>query len=155
MPYWVAHRVPPQPRQARTARVVSVRWPLLFLPARPCQKLALPLVLFPRGSTCTTIMELGPQNHSRDGLSDSVPNSILVVYMNPLGSVFLKLWLLTPPRQSLRAARAKPTHAFRSVGATWNVPPAIDGLHPLILHGGNQLWFSRALYSDFVGLLKA
>ena len=29
-------------------------------------------------------MELGPRNHGRDGLS--VPNSIMVVYMDPLGS---------------------------------------------------------------------
>ena len=28
-------------------------------------------------------MELGPQKHNRDGLS--VPNSIIVVYMDPLG----------------------------------------------------------------------
>ena len=28
-------------------------------------------------------MELGPQNHSRDGLMG--PNSIMVVYMDPLG----------------------------------------------------------------------
>ena len=32
----------------------------------------------------TTIMELGPRNHGRDGLS--VPKSIMVVYMDPLGS---------------------------------------------------------------------
>ena len=30
-------------------------------------------------------MELGPQNHSRDGLLG--PNSITVVYMDPLGEV--------------------------------------------------------------------
>ena len=29
------------------------------------------------------ILELGPQNHNRDGLL--VPNSIMVVYMDPLG----------------------------------------------------------------------
>ena len=39
--------------------------------------------ILPRGSIYTTIMELGPQNHNRDGLS--VPNSIMVVYMDPLG----------------------------------------------------------------------
>ena len=43
----------------------------------------LPLDLLPRGSIYTTIMELGPQNHNRDGLS--VPNSIMVVCMDPLG----------------------------------------------------------------------
>ena len=31
----------------------------------------------------TTIMELGPQNHNGDGLLG--PNSIIVVYMDPLG----------------------------------------------------------------------
>ena len=31
----------------------------------------------------TTIMELGPQNQIRDGLLG--PNSIMVVYMDPLG----------------------------------------------------------------------
>ena len=40
-------------------------------------------MLLPRGSIYTTIMELGPQNHNGDGLLG--PNSILVVYMNPLG----------------------------------------------------------------------
>ena len=39
----------------------------------------------PRGSIHTTIMELGPQNHNNgDGLLG--PNSIIVVYMDPLGS---------------------------------------------------------------------
>ena len=38
---------------------------------------------FPRGSIYTTIMELGPQNHNGDGLLG--PNSIIVVYMDPLG----------------------------------------------------------------------
>ena len=37
----------------------------------------------PRGSMYTTIMELGPQNHNGDGLLG--PNSIIVVYMDPLG----------------------------------------------------------------------
>ena len=40
-------------------------------------------VNYPRGSIYTTIMEFGPQNHNRDGLL--VPNSIMVVYMDPLG----------------------------------------------------------------------
>ena len=40
-------------------------------------------ISFPRGSIYTTIMELGPQNHNRDGLS--VPNSVMAVYMDPLG----------------------------------------------------------------------
>ena len=35
----------------------------------------------------TPIMELGSQNHSRDGLLG--PNSIVVVYMDPLGIKFL------------------------------------------------------------------
>ena len=30
-------------------------------------------------------MELGPQNHTRDGLL--VPNSIMVVFMDPLGRI--------------------------------------------------------------------
>ena len=38
---------------------------------------------YPRGSIYTPIMELGSQNHSRDGLLG--PNSIIVVYMDPLG----------------------------------------------------------------------
>ena len=37
----------------------------------------------PKGSIYTTIMELGPRNHSTDGLLG--PNSILIVYMDPLG----------------------------------------------------------------------
>ena len=37
----------------------------------------------PRGSIHTTIMELGPQNHNGDCLLG--PNSIIVVYMDPLG----------------------------------------------------------------------
>ena len=37
----------------------------------------------PRGSIYTTIMELDPQSHDRNGLLG--PNSILVVYMDPLG----------------------------------------------------------------------
>ena len=40
-------------------------------------------VLYARGSIYTTIMELGPQNHNGDGLLG--PNSIIVVYMDPLG----------------------------------------------------------------------
>ena len=38
----------------------------------------------PRGSIHTTIMGLGPQSHNRDGLLG--PNSIMVGYMDPLGS---------------------------------------------------------------------
>ena len=38
-----------------------------------------------RGSIYITIMELGPQNHNGDGLSG--PNSIIVVYMDPLGII--------------------------------------------------------------------
>ena len=37
----------------------------------------------PRGSIYTTIMELSSQNHIKDGLLG--PNSIMVVYMEPLG----------------------------------------------------------------------
>ena len=37
----------------------------------------------PRGSIYATIMELGSQNHNKDGLLG--PNSIMVVYMEPLG----------------------------------------------------------------------
>ena len=37
----------------------------------------------PRGSIYTPIMELGSQSHSGDGLLG--PNSIIVVYMDPLG----------------------------------------------------------------------
>ena len=35
-------------------------------------------------------MELGPQNHNGDGLLE--PNSIIVVYMNPLG--YEQVWRL-------------------------------------------------------------
>ena len=41
----------------------------------------------PRGSIYTTIMELGPQNHNGDGLLG--PNSIIVVYMDPLGCIII------------------------------------------------------------------
>ena len=39
--------------------------------------------LEPRGSIYRTIMELGPKNHNGDGLLG--PNSIMVVYVDPLG----------------------------------------------------------------------
>ena len=42
----------------------------------------------PRGSINTPIVELGSQNHSRDGLSGA--NSIIVVYMDPLGKGIYK-----------------------------------------------------------------
>ena len=38
----------------------------------------------------TTIMELGPQSHNGDGLLG--PNSIIVVYMDPLGNRHPKVW---------------------------------------------------------------
>ena len=41
----------------------------------------------PRGSIYDTIMELGHQNHNQDGLLG--PNSIIVVYMYPLGTLLL------------------------------------------------------------------
>ena len=41
------------------------------------------MCFIPRGSIYTPIMESGSQNHSRDGLLG--PNSIIVVYMDPLG----------------------------------------------------------------------
>ena len=44
---------------------------------------------YPRGSIYTTIMELGPQHHNRDGLL--VPNSIMVAYMDPLGIFYAAL----------------------------------------------------------------
>ena len=43
--------------------------------------------MIPRGSINTPIMELGSQNHSRDGLLG--PNSIMVVYMDTLGSIMI------------------------------------------------------------------
>ena len=42
------------------------------------------MATLPRGSIYTTTMELGSQNHKGDGLLG--PNSITVVYMDPLGS---------------------------------------------------------------------
>ena len=44
--------------------------------------------IIPRGSIYTTIMELGPQNHSGDGLLG--PNSIIVVYVDPLGLIAIE-----------------------------------------------------------------
>ena len=44
--------------------------------------------MYPRGSIYTTIMESGPQNHNEDGLLG--PNSIVVVYMDPLGIRYLE-----------------------------------------------------------------
>ena len=41
----------------------------------------------PRGSIYTTIMELGLQNHDGDALLG--PNSIIVVYIDPLGMLRL------------------------------------------------------------------
>ena len=40
-------------------------------------------------------MEVGPQNHNGDGLLR--PNSVIVVYMDPLGMMFrvLGIWLLS------------------------------------------------------------
>ena len=50
------------------------------------------MTLLPRGSIDTTIMELGPQNHSRDGLMG--PNSIMVLQMDPPGLfMLLFVWL--------------------------------------------------------------
>ena len=40
------------------------------------------LVGLPKGSIYTTIVALGPKNHNMNGLL--VPNSILVVHMDPL-----------------------------------------------------------------------
>ena len=37
----------------------------------------------PGGSIYTRVMEPGPQNHNKDGVLG--PNSIIVVYMDPLG----------------------------------------------------------------------
>ena len=42
-----------------------------------------PRSCFPRGSIYTTVTEFGPQNHNGDGLLGL--NSIIVVYMDPLG----------------------------------------------------------------------
>ena len=49
------------------------------------------LGISPRGSIYTTIMELGPQNHNGDGLLGT--NSIIVVYMDPLGQRSKGLWV--------------------------------------------------------------
>ena len=55
---------------------------------RPGPLSAISLVtLNPRGSIYTTIMELGPQNHNGDGLLGL--NSIIVVYMDPLGTLYI------------------------------------------------------------------
>ena len=39
----------------------------------------------PRGSTDTTIKELGPKYHTVEGIMG--PNSLMVVYVDPLGQV--------------------------------------------------------------------
>ena len=44
----------------------------------------------PRGSIYTTIMGLSLKNHNGDGLLG--PNSIMVVYMDPLGYKLIKIW---------------------------------------------------------------
>ena len=46
----------------------------------------------PRGSIYTTIMELGPQNQNGHGLLGA--NSIIVVYMEPLGVIARVLTVL-------------------------------------------------------------
>ena len=56
----------------------------------------------PRGSIYTTIMELGPQNHNGDGLLG--PNSIIVVYMDPLGYRVYP-WTLDSKSSSLNPQR--------------------------------------------------
>ena len=43
--------------------------------------------VYPRGSIYTTIVELGHQNHNGDGLLGA--NSIIVVYMDPLGILLI------------------------------------------------------------------
>ena len=44
-----------------------------------------PILIFPRVSIHTTIMELGPQSRNRAGLGLLRRNSIIAVYMDPLG----------------------------------------------------------------------
>ena len=59
----------------------------------------------PRGSIYTTIMELGPQNHNGYGLLG--PNSIIVVYMDPLGfKALIKPGLQAPVWYALRRCRS-------------------------------------------------
>ena len=41
------------------------------------------MVLYQEGPDVLDIVELGPENHSRDGLLG--PSSVMVVYMDPLG----------------------------------------------------------------------
>ena len=63
------------------------------------------IVLYPRGSIYTTILESGSQSHTQDGLLG--PNSIMVVYMEPLGmfsSVF----------------RLQECRVWRHVGRMWS-----------------------------------
>ena len=50
-------------------------------------------------------MELGPKNHNGDGLLG--PNSIIVVYMDPLG-MFVKHWQGEAPPASLPPASWEP-----------------------------------------------
>ena len=55
----------------------------VFSQGTSCNQWILPCHHLPRGSTYTTIMELGPQTHNGDTLLG--PNSVMVVYMDPLG----------------------------------------------------------------------
>ena len=60
----------------------------------------------PRGSMYTTIMELSPQNQNRDGLSG--PNSIMVVYMEPLGFEVYSRIIHKPQKGYLKRTHSGP-----------------------------------------------
>ena len=63
----------------------------------------------PRGSVYTTIMELGPKNHNGDGLLG--PNSIMVVYMDPLSHC------IAPTRDSRDSVNIPSSLGFTAHGA--------------------------------------
>ena len=65
-------------------------------------------LLEPRGSIYTTIMELGPKNHNGDGLLG--PNSIMVVYMDPLGKLMACQCNVTTPIGRRSSAPSRSSH---------------------------------------------
>ena len=68
--------------QAALRTAIAISMSSVFLQRQHQLPLEARVVNLPRGSIYT-IMELGPQNHNGDGLLGL--NSIIVVYMDPLG----------------------------------------------------------------------
>ena len=80
-------------------------------------------------------MELGPKNHNGDGLLG--PDSIMVVYMDPLG-YFCKLHPRTPAQAKLPGT----LHPIARCQNTVSKPmPPRDGP---VTTSSNSAWFKRA-----------